>query len=150
MISKFAKVIRFHYKIEKIHTNNLPMRNYINRDIYGHKFHTRLRSKQVEGDMNAYPITSMDDLKNMLHGEQNSNHQLVQENYTSQFQKLRYLHQLAGERIVELEDAINQQKSDHLLNTAAVKLEIELKKVLAVANDLRRIIRTHRETKSIK
>ena len=118
------------------------MNNYTNRDKCGQKFHTLPR---VEGDMNAYPITSMDDLKNMLHGEPKSDQQLVQENYTSQFQKLRYLHQLAGERIVELEDAINQHKSDRLVSIVAAKLEIELKKVLVVANEMKRIIRTHRD-----
>lgn len=121
------------------------MNNYTNKDIYGQKFHTRSRSKQAESDMNAYSITSMDELKTILHGEPKSEQQQVVESYAYQFKKLRYLHQIAGERIVELEDTINQQKSDRLVSIATVKLEIELKKVLTVANEMKRIVRTHRD-----
>jgi len=95
--------------------------------------------------MDAYPITTMDKLKTILHGEPKSDQQLAVENYDNQFKKLRYLHQIARERIVELEDAINQQKSERLVSIAAIKLEIELKKVLAVANEMKRIVRTHRD-----
>ena len=100
---------------------------------------------QAEGDMNAYTITSMDELKIILHGEPKSEQQQVVESYAYQFKKLRYLYQIARERIVELEDTINQQKSDRIVSIAAVKLEIELKKVLAVANEMKRIVRTYRD-----
>ena len=87
----------------------------------------------------------MDELKTILHGEPKSDKEVMEEKYTSHYQQLRYLHEQTEDRLVELEDAINQNKPDPIPSIAALKLELELKKVLQTAKDMKKMIRDQRD-----
>jgi len=76
--------------------------------------------------MNAYPITTMDELKTILHGEPKSDKELIEEKWSSYYQQLCYLHEKTAERIVELEDKLKQNKPHPILAIEALKLELEL------------------------